>query len=228
MYTLHIGNKNYSSWSLRPWVLMRELDIPFDEALHVFGREEDWGAYRKTNPSGLVPALFHGGSLVWDSLAIIEYLAEHHAGVWPSDAQTRCWARCAASEMHSGFFELRNVCGMNCGIRVSLSRVSPALSRDLTRLDQLWQEGLERFGGPFLAGDRFTAVDAFFAPVAFRIQTFGIHLSPAATAYAERLLELDSMRDWYEQALREPYRDLPHEEEVSRVGEIIADLRQDA
>ncbi len=225
MYTLHIANKNYSSWSLRPWLLMRVLDIPFDEALHIFGREEDWDAYRQTNPSGLVPALSRGGALVWDSLAIVEYLAEHHAGVWPSDAERRCWARCAASEMHSGFFELRNVCSMNCGLRVSLSRVSPALSRDLTRLDALWQDGLERFGGPFLAGDSFTAVDAFFAPVVFRVQTFGLKLSPACSAYVDRMLELDAMQDWYQQALAEPFRDEPHDAEIAGVGEIIADLR---
>ena len=228
MYTLHIANKNYSSWSLRPWLLMRMLDIPFEEVLHVFGEPDDWAAYRETNPSGLVPALVHRDGLVWDSMAITEYLAEHHAGVWPREPQVRRWARCAAAEMHAGFTELRAVCSMNCGIRVALKQVSPGLSRDLARLDELWQDGLARFGGPFLAGDAFTAVDAFYAPVAFRIQTFDLALTPASNAYARRLLELTPMQDWYRQALEEPYRDEPHDAEIAAVGDITEDLRAQA
>lgn len=225
MYTLHIANKNYSSWSLRPWLLMRMLDIPFDEVLHVFGEGEDWDAYRETNPSGLVPALVRGDELVWDSLAITEYLAEHHAGVWPREPAARCWARCAAAEMHAGFSELRAVCSMNCGLRVALKQASPALGRDLARLDALWQDGLSRFGGPFLAGESFTAADAFYAPVAFRVQTFGLALGPVGSAYVRRLLQLEPMQDWYRQALEEPYRDLPHDADIARVGDITADLR---
>lgn len=225
MYTLHIANKNYSSWSLRPWLLMRMLDIPFEEVLHIFGEPGDWAEYRETNPSGLVPALVHARELVWDSLAIVEYLAEHHAGVWPRETQVRSWARCAAAEMHAGFAELRAVCSMNCGIRVALKQVSPGLNRDLARLDELWQDGLARFGGPFLAGDAFTAVDAFYAPVAFRVQTFNLAVTPASDAYVRRLLELAPMQDWYRQALEEPYRDEPHDAEIAAVGDITEDLR---
>src|SRR5580658_8470877 len=110
MYTLHIGNKNYSSWSLRPWVLLRELQIPFAEHVVPFQRAAEWVAYRRISPNGKVPCLIHEGTTVWESLAIVEYLAERHARVWPEDAAARAWARSAASEMHAGFGELRNRC----------------------------------------------------------------------------------------------------------------------
>lgn len=105
-------------------------------------------------------------------MAITEYLAEQHPGVWPADAKTRAWARCAAAEMHSGFTALRNTCSMSCGVRVKMNEISPALRNDINRIGELWQEGLTRFGGPFLAGKQFSAVDAFFAPVVFRIKTY--------------------------------------------------------
>jgi glutathione S-transferase len=108
MYELYIANKNYSSWSLRPWVLLRELGIPFVEHLLRFGETADWNDYRKISPTGKVPCLRDGSTSVWDSLAIIEYVAERHAGVWPADAAARAWARCAAAEMHSGFSALRS------------------------------------------------------------------------------------------------------------------------
>ncbi|QSP96363.1 glutathione S-transferase family protein [Marinobacter salinisoli] len=226
MYTLHIGNKNYSSWSLRPWLLVKALGIPFEEVLHRFGMEEDWAEYRKLNASGLVPCLFDGDLVVWDSLAIIEYLAEKHEGVWPADSQARAWARSASAEMHSGFAELRSKCTMTCGQRVELHEVTPALSRDIARIDALWQEGLSRFGGPFLAGPEFSAVDAFYAPVVFRFQTFGISVSPQATAYVERMLAHPAMVAWYEDALQETFRDEPHEAELNALGRITADFRQ--
>jgi glutathione S-transferase len=126
MYTLYIGNKNYSSWSLRPWVLMRVLDIPFEEKLVTFvpeGYGASWETFRRFSPNGLVPCLHDGDTAIWESLAIAEYLAERHPGVWPGDPQARAWARCAAAEMHGGFGALRNVCSMNCGIRVRLHEV---------------------------------------------------------------------------------------------------------
>jgi glutathione S-transferase len=178
MYTLHIGNKNYSSWSLRPWVLMSERGIPFREELHVFG-DGFRGAGGKS-PSGKVPCLHDGKRIVWDSYAIAEYLAERHPGVWPADDDARAWARSAAAEMHSGFTALRGECSMNCGLRVRLNAPSDALRADLARIASLWGEGLERFGGPFLAGSTFTAVDAFYCPVAFRVQTYGLELPRAA------------------------------------------------
>ena len=225
MYQLYIANKNYSSWSLRPWVLMRELEVPFEEHLIPFGDDSRWEAYRKISPSGKVPCLVDGKATVWDSLAIAEYLAEHHDAVWPTEASARAWARSAAAEMHSGFNELRNRCSMSCGVRVRLYESPPALEQEITRLGSLWGDGLKRFGGPFLAGRAFTAVDAFFAPVAFRIQSYGLVLDSAAAPYAARLLGLRSMRAWYADALKETLRDAPHEQEMLRAGALLEDLR---
>src|SRR4249919_2507917 len=150
MYDLFIGNKNYSSWSLRPWVLMRELNIPFNERLVPFGGAQNPDAFRGFSPTGKVPCLVDEDITVWDSLAITEYVGERHAGVWPAEAAARAWARSAAAEMHSGFQALRNTCGMNCVVRVTLHAINAALKRDQARLDTLWTDGLAKFGGPFL------------------------------------------------------------------------------
>jgi glutathione S-transferase len=225
MYQLFIANKNYSSWSLRPWLLMRERSIEFDEKFVAFEPGPNWLAFRKFSPNGRVPCLKHGDVTVWDSLAIVEYLAERHAGVWPKDSRARAWARCASAEMHSAFGALRERCSMNCGIRVRLHEIPAALAQDIARVDELWSEGLTRFGGPFLTGAAFTAVDAFFAPVAFRVQTYGLSLSAPASAYAARLLGLAAVRDWYAAALQEKYRDAAHEEECRKVGTWTADYR---
>jgi glutathione S-transferase len=221
MPTLYIANKNYSSWSLRPWVLLRELGIPFEEKIMPFHGP----AFTSFSPSGKVPCFADGAVTVWDSLAITEYVAEAHPHVWPSDKAARAFARCAAAEMHSGFMALRTQCGMNCGIRVKLHRVDDALRRDLERLNALWSDGLQRFGGPFLAGKTFTAADAFYAPVAFRIQTYSPPLDDAANAYAQRLLALPSMQDWYRAALAETWRDAAHDAEAAQWGTIAEDLR---
>jgi len=223
MTQLYIANKNYSSWSLRPWVLMRMLDIAFKERLVPFGGDAD--AFRAFSPTGKVPCLVSAGVAVWDSLAITEYLAERHPGVWPREVLARTWARCATAEMHSGFGVLRERCTFNCGIRVDLGPVPPALQSDLDRLDALWCEGLKKFGGPFLAGSDFCAVDAFFAPVAFRVQTYRLSLSEPALAYAARLRGLAPMREWEAAALRETWRDEPHEAEARAAGTWVEDLR---
>jgi glutathione S-transferase len=226
MYTLHIANKNYSSWSLRPWVLMQELSIPFDEKLSTFAAGSNWKEFRDFCPSGLVPCLLDGQRVIWDSLAITEYLAEKHRGVWPDDTEARTWARCASAEMHSGFSALRNDCPMNCGIRVQLNKISDSLQHDISRLDELLGEGLVRFGGPFLAGDKFTAVDAFYAPVAFRVQTYGLNLSEPVSEYVKRMLLLSPMQSWQESALNEPWRDPGHEKEALESGIILKDFRK--
>ena len=226
MYELYIANKNYSSWSLRPWVLLRELKIPFVEHLIPFGDAVRWDAFRKISPSGKVPCLIDGETVVWDSLSIAEYLAERHAAVWPTDPGARAWARSAAAEMHSGFSELRNRCSMTCGVTVRLKDLSPALEGDIARVGALWSDGVRRFGGPYLAGDAFTAVDAFFAPVAFRIQSYGLTLVQTAAEYAARSLNLSSMRDWYADALKEKFRDQPHEDEMLQMGSVLQDLRE--
>jgi glutathione S-transferase len=158
-------------------------------------------------------------------LSIAEYLAAEHAAVWPTDRGARAWARSAAAEMHSGFVELRSRCSMSCGIRIRLNEFPAALAQDIARLDALWNDGLRRFGGPYLAGSEFTAVDAFFAPVAFRIQSYGLTLDRAAAEYALRLLKLAPMRDWYAAALQETLRDWPHETEILQMGSVLKDLR---
>ena len=225
MYRLFIANKNYSSWSLRPWLLMRMLEIHFEEKQVWFDGNDNRDAFRAFSPSGRVPCLHDGDTVVWDSLGIVEYLAERHRGVWPDDPLARAWARCATAEMHSSFSELRTRCGMNCGIRVDLYEMPDGLRRDIERVDALWTEGLQRFGGPFLAGASFTAVDAFFAPVASRVRTYGLQLNGAAAAYAEHLLALPPMRDWQKAALAETVRDAEHERDARGYGAIIEDHR---
>lgn len=225
MYTLYIANRNYSSWSLRPWVLMKTLGISFKERFVPFLQGPSYEQFREFSPTGLVPCLVDGDLTVWDSLAIAEYVAEDHRQVWPADRQARAWARSAAAEMHSGLMALRTICGMNVGVRVRLHEQSPALKRDIARISELWSEGLSRFGGPFLAGGAFTAVDAFFCPVAFRIQTYGIDPGAAAMDYAANLLALPAMQDWYAAAIAETLRDEPHDAEIDQVGTLIEDLR---
>lgn len=225
MFELYIANKNYSSWSLRPWILMRELDIPFIEKLVPFAETDQTNPFRSFSPSGKVPCLIDGEIVVWDSLAITEYLAERTPAVLPADAAARTWVRCAVAEMHSGFQALRECCTMNCGLRIQMASRSPALEKDLTRLNELWLEGLTRFGGPYLAGPAFTAVDAFFAPVAFRVQTYGLEMTPACRTYVDCLLALPAMRDWYATALSETWRDEEHEQMARNAGTWLHDFR---
>jgi glutathione S-transferase len=228
MYELYIANKNYSSWSLRPWVLMRELGIPFTEHLVNFTQGtggSSWSAFRSFSPNGRVPCLRDGKRVVWDSLAITEYLAERHPGVWPTQEDARAWARCASAEMHSGFGTLRERCTFNAGIRVRIDRFGDALNREIARIAELWNEGIAQFGGPFLAGRTFTAVDAFFAPIAFRVQTYGLKLDGGANAYASHMLALPSLQAWYADALKETFRDVEHEEEARKTGTWLEDLR---
>ncbi len=226
VYVLHIANKNYSSWSLRPWVLMRTLGLDFEEKLQPFAEGSSWSLFRRFSPTGQVPCLVDGEITVWDSMGITEYLADRHAQVWPSDKAARAWARCAAAEMHSGFSNLREICSMSIGIRVELHQSHPALLKDIQRLNELWSQGLQTFGGPFLAGEAFTAVDAFYAPIAFRVQTYGLQLEPEAMAYVQRLLALPAMQQWEYEALQEVWRDNQHEAYVTRYGRIVEDLRR--
>lgn len=225
MYELFIGNKNYSSWSMRPWVLMRALDIPFVEHLKPFHLNAGEGSFGNFSPSGRVPLLVDGDLKVWDSLAICEYLAERHEGVWPADAAARAFARCAAAEMHSSFMALRGQCSMSVGLRVRLHQHDDALLADLHRLAALWADGFARHGGPFLAGRAFGAVDAFFAPVASRVQTYALPLPREAMSYVERLLAQPAVRQWIEAGIAEPFRAESHEAEIRAGGEVVQDLR---
>jgi glutathione S-transferase len=208
---------------------MRELGIDFSEVLTPFVEGPSGSSaalFSAFSPTAKVPCLHHDGLVVWETPAIAEYLAERHPGVWPEKPAARAFARSAVAEMHAGFAALRNICSMNCGLRI---RVFPgkleSLSQDLTRLTALWREGLISFGGPFLAGDRFGAVDAFFAPVAFRVQSYGLELEPFAMAYVERLLALPSMREWYASALSETWRDPYHEADALSSGNLLEDVR---
>ena len=224
MYVLITANRNYSSWSLRPWVLMRALDIAFEDQVEPFTNPINYDEFRSFSPTGQVPALLDEGRTVYDSLGITLYLADRHKGVWPTDPDARAWAQCAAAEMHSGFSALRGDCTMNVGVRVTPKPPSGALRVDVARIRELFAEGLSRFGGPFLAGDRFTAVDAFFAPVAFRIRTYGLDAG-SGQAWVDHMLAHPAMQDWERQGLAESWREEGHEEELAAAGVITADYR---
>lgn len=223
-FELVTANRNYSSWSLRPWILMKALDIPFTDRVEPFAAT-NYATFRSFSPTGLVPALIDGDRTVWDSLGIALYLADRFPAVWPADEAARAWAQCAAAEMHSGFTTLRNDCTMNVGVRVEIDLPSPALRNDVARLTELWSEGLDRFGGPFLAGPDFTAVDAFYAPVAFRVRTYDLNVGPVAQAWVDLMLDQPAMREWEAAALAETWREEAHEAEVAAAGRIIADYR---
>ena len=151
MYVLITANRNYSSWSLRPWVLMRALGIAFEDQIEPFTNPINYDAFRSFSPTGQVPALLDEGRTVYDSLGITLYLADRHEGVWPTDPDARAWAQCATAEMHSGFSALRGDCTMNVGVRVTPKAPSGALRLDVARIRELFADGLSRFGGPFLA-----------------------------------------------------------------------------
>ncbi|GGB62613.1 glutathione S-transferase family protein [Blastomonas aquatica] len=224
-YTLYTANRNYSSWSLRPWLLMRALDIAFEDRLVPFAGPDNAAEFRSFAPNGKVPCLHDGDIIVWDSLAIIEYLAERHTDVWPADAMARAWARCAAAEMHSGFAALRNICPMSVGVRAELLDIPPALQADIDRISEIFCDGLDRFGGPWLAGADFSAVDAFFAPVAYRVRSFGLPLAAPAKAWVGRMLSHPAMVEWEAAALAETWRDPDHEDEIAAVATVTADYR---
>lgn len=225
-YTLITANRNYSSWSLRPWLLMTMLGIPFDDRLEPFTKPANYDEFRAFSPTGQVPVLIDGDRIIYDSLGITLYLADRHEGVWPTSEAARAWAQCAVAEMHGGFAALRNDCTMNVGVRVKPKLMSEALQRDVGRIAELWAQGLGDFGGPFLGGDVFGAVDAFYAPVAFRARTYGLDLGHAGQAWVDRMLALPPMLAWEIDALNESWREAGHEEELKACGEIIADYRK--
>jgi glutathione S-transferase len=203
MYALYIGNKNYSSWSLRGWLAAKVSGAPFREVLTPFSNTGDSG-FRAFSPTARVPCLHDGNTVVWDSLAIAEYLAERHPGMWPADAVARAYARCVAAEMHSGFGSLRNEMAMCIRERVDVRPWSEGLAADIARVTEIWNEGRRRFpeGGAYLCG-AFSLADAFYAPVAFRFRTYGVRLEGAAAAYHRALLEHPFLREWEAAALAE-------------------------
>ena len=198
-YTLLIGNKNYSSWSLRPWLLLHAFEVPFSEERHVFDTPEFAAEIqsRKRSPNGKVPVLVDGDITVWDSLAIAEYVAERHSSMWPTDATARAHARCACAEMHSGFQAVRNWLPMNVRRSYPIAALREDVQKDIDRLQALWTEARSKFGndGLFLYG-KFSVADAYFAPVVFRFNTYGVTLNPVAAAYVQTMLAHPSMQRW--------------------------------
>lgn len=226
-YTLITANRNYSSWSLRPWVLMKALGLPFEDRIEPFTKPSNYEEFRSFSPTGQVPLLIDGERRIHDSLGITLYLADRHDGVWLADADARGWAQGVVAEMHAGFSALRNDCTMNVGVRVQPKPMSPALAANVARISEIFGEGLARFGGPWLAGAEFTAADAFFAPVAFRIRTYGLEVG-AGQAWVDQVLAHPAMLDWEAQALAETWREASHEAELAEAGEITADYRAQA
>lgn len=224
-YTLITANRNYSSWSLRPWMLMKGLGIAFADRLEPFTKPSNYEEFRAFSPTGQVPVLLHEGRTIHDSLGITLYLADRHEGVWPTAPDARAWAQCAVAEMHGGFSALRNDCTMNVGVRVQPKPMSESLKANVARIAELWAEGLSRFGGPYLAGASFSAADAFFAPVAFRVRTYGLDVGTAGQAWVDHILAHPAMQQWETEALAESWREAGHEAELHAAGEVIADYR---
>ncbi len=203
MYTLYVGNKNYSSWSLRGWLAAKLSGAPFQEVpIGLTGSYNP--ANRAFSPTALVPALHDGETMVWDSLAIGEYLAERHGGLWPGDPVARAWARSISAEMHSGFSALRNDMTMCIRERVDVRPWSNEVKANIARIEEIWNESRRRFGGggDFLCGE-FTLADAFYAPVAFRFQTYDVRLSGEAGGVFARLLAHPFLREWEAASLAE-------------------------
>ncbi len=227
MLELFTGNRNYSSWSMRPWVLLTQAGIPFKDTRVRFDSFAPGSDFKRAvlavNPVGKVPALQDDGFAVWDSLAIAEYVAERFPDkhLWPLDAKARARARSVCAEMHAGFGALREHCTMNIEavlpeVGARLLQDEPAVRADVLRIVQLMEDALHAHGGPMLFGD-FSTADAFFAPVVMRFKTYGLPAPSDVTAYFERVHALPSVRAWVAQALaehdfrafEEPYRSAP-------------------
>jgi glutathione S-transferase len=208
MPRLIIGNKLYSSWSLRPWLLMKVLGLAFEETVVPLYQPDSRAKLLQYSPAGKVPILIDGDTTVWESLAIIEYLAEKHpnAGVWPRNARARAHARAICAEMHAGLAALRQACSMNLGKRYAARDRGEAVAQDVARVTEIFQGTRSQFGtnGPFLYGD-FCAADAMFAPVVARLETYSIAVDDAARGYMDAVLQLPAFRAWREAALAEPW-----------------------
>jgi glutathione S-transferase len=207
-FTLVVGNKNYSSWSLRPWLAMRQAGIAFEEIVIPLYQAESKAALLAHSPAGKVPVLKHGDRTVWDTLAIMEYLAETFpaAGLWPQDAAARALARSISAEMHAGFAALRRGMPMNLRDQPPRPQGSDAVAADIERITAIWRDCRTRFGAgaSFLFG-AFSAADAMYAPVATRFRTYGVALDPVCQAYADALLDLPAFLEWQRAARQEPW-----------------------
>jgi glutathione S-transferase len=208
MLKLIIGNKNYSSWSMRPWLALRANTIPFEEVFVPLytGVKADKDRILSFTHSGKVPALVDGDTTVWDSLAIIEYLAEKfpEARLWPEDRASRAHARSISAEMHSGFMPLRNECGMNLHRPVGPVPLSDDARANVARIQDIWADCHTRYGklGPFLFG-HFTGADAMFAPVVHRFRSYAIPVRPEAQHFADAMMSLPAFQEWTRDGLAE-------------------------
>ncbi len=208
--TLHltIGNKNYSSWSFRPWVALKTAGIPFEETVIPIYEPGSKEKFLERSPAGKVPSLQDGAVTVWESLAILEYVAEKFpdAALWPQEAAARAHARSIASEMHAGFLPLRKQCPMNMWRPVKKLELNAETAANVERIDAMWMDCRARFGGggPFLFG-RFSAADAMYAPVVSRFHTYGIEVSAPSTAYMQSMMALPAWQEWYAAALKEEW-----------------------
>ena len=209
---LIIGNKNYSSWSFRPWLAMKAGGIDFDETVISLEAKDFKQRVTPLSRAGRVPVLIDGAVRVWESLAILEYLAEQfpEAGLWPADAGARAWARAVSSEMHAGFLPLRRHLPMNMARPVKRRALDEGAAADAARIDAIWSECCAASGGPFLFG-RFGAADAMFAPVVSRFHTYAVDISAAARSYMAAVMALPAWSAWREAARLEPWV-LPHDE----------------
>ncbi len=206
---LVIGNKNYSSWSMRPWLALRASNIGFEEIfIPLYTGEADKRRILNVTGSGKVPALIDGDVTVWDSLSIIEYLAEKFPGarLWPADRAARAKARSISAEMHSGFAALRSECGMNLHRPVRAKALSESARADIARVQQIWRDCRARYGdsGPFLFG-KFCAADAMYAPVVHRFRTYAIEVEPAVRAYMDAMQSLPAFAEWTAAGIAETF-----------------------
>jgi glutathione S-transferase len=205
---LYVANKLYSSWSLRPWILMTALDIPFEETVIPMYFPDSKGRMLDVSPTGKMPCLVDGDVAIWESLAIMEYLHERFPdkGVWPSDVKARAHARAAANEMHAGFQALRSSCPMNLGKRFAPRDLGSDVADNVRRLEGLWSDARRRYGagGDFLYGS-FSAADAMFAPVVTRLDTYQVPVTSETRRYMDRVLTHPAFVKWRDAALKEPW-----------------------
>ncbi|MDZ8052218.1 MAG: glutathione S-transferase family protein [Aulosira sp. ZfuVER01] len=204
--TLVIGNKNYSSWSLRPWITLKHFGMQFDEIRIPLYTPETESKLQQYSPSGKVPVLLHNNQSIWDSLAICEYLAEEfpHLHFWPEDKTARALARSISAEMHSGFLNLRQNMPMNCRAKLPGKGLTVEVQKDIDRIKTIWQECRQKFAadGDMLFG-KFTIADAMFAPVVLRFATYEVRLDNFSQKYVEEILELPAMQEWIQAAKKE-------------------------
>lgn len=205
-FTLIIGNKNYSSWSLRPWMLLRHLQLPFEEELIPLSRPDTGSRISQHTPAGRVPVLKHGGLTLWESIAIGEYLCELTGKGWPGERGARSHARAVSAEMHAGFSSLRAQWPMNARAIGRRTPMTAGLRADIERIDALWSDCRRRFGahGPWLFGE-YSLADAMYAPVALRFRTYGATLSAPAAAYLDTVLQDSALQQWLAAAVLEPW-----------------------